>query len=361
MKLCFAKEKGVIVTDKQKKRFDSWESARNAVKSLEEYGIKPEANHFAVWLAYHSKSHQTLCDDINHLIEKSKKIDEHVCSSLFERYLERAAISEKVLNAGTSVADEISDIMKDIGDVEKKTKAFNNQLADAKSALSAADNPQKVNSIVSSLESATKDMEENSRALESRLAQSRSEIDHLRKELEIVRSEAATDSLTGASNRKTFDIALKSAIRDSRKNRKPFSLIIADIDNFKRINDTWGHQTGDQVICFVAGVMMREMPEGGTVARLGGEEFALIAPNTDEMQARMLSERIRKIVENKKLIRRASKEDLGKITVSLGYGAHDKAIEAEDFIERIDEALYKAKNAGRNCSNPAAIAQKKAA
>lgn len=349
------------MTNKEKVRFDSWENARNAVKSLENYGIKPEANYFAVWLAYHNQTNPALCEDINHLIEKSKHIDEHVCASLFERYLERAALSEKILNAGTSVADEISDIMKDIGDVEQKTKAFNDQLSDAKSALSNADNPQKVNSIVSSLASATKTMEQNSRALENRLAQSRSEIDNLRKELEIVRTEAATDSLTGASNRKTFDVALKNAIKDSKKTRKPFSLIIADIDNFKRINDTWGHQTGDQVICFVAGVMMREMPEGGTVARLGGEEFALIAPDTDEMQARMLSERIRKIVENKKLIRRASKEDLGKITISLGYGAHDKNSEADDFVERIDEALYKAKNGGRNCSNPALTRQSKAA
>ena len=349
------------MTNKQKDRFDSWEFARNAVKSLEEYGIKPEANHFAVWIAYHSKSNPALCEDIDHLIGKAKHIDEHVCASLFERYLERDALSEKILIAGNSVADEISDIMKDIGDVEQKTKAFNVQLEDAKSALSSADSQQKVNSIVTSLKDATTAMEENSKALETRLAQSRSEIDSLRKELEVVRSEAATDALTGASNRKTFDLALKDAIQSSKKNRKPFSLIMVDIDKFKRINDTWGHQTGDQVICFVAGVMMREMPEGGTVARLGGEEFALIAPNTDEMQARMLSERIRKIVENKKLIRRASKEDLGKITISLGYGSHDKVTEPADFVERIDEALYKAKNNGRNRSHPAQTIQEKAA
>lgn len=347
--------------NKQKERFDSWESARSAVKSLEEFGIKPEANNFAVWNAYHSKANQALCDDINHLIEKSKHIDEHVCASLFERYLERDALSEKILIAGNSVADEISDIMKDIGDVEQKTKAFNDQLAGAKTALSVADNPQKVTTIVSSLTVATEAMEDNSKALEMRLAQSRNEIENLRKELEVVRTEAATDSLTGASNRKTFDFALKDAIETSKKSRKPFSLLIADIDKFKRINDTWGHQTGDQVICFVAGVMMREMPEGGTVARLGGEEFALIAPNTDEMQARMLSERIRKIVENKKLIRRASKEDLGKITISLGYGSYDKVSEPTDFVERVDEALYRAKNSGRNCSNPAQSLQVKAA
>lgn len=329
--------------------FDSWQPAREAVASLQQYGIKPEEKNYAVWFAYHAASHQNLKADLDGLIAKGKHIDEHVCISLYERYIEREALSEKIIIAGTTVADEIRDIMQDIEVVEEKTRQFGVQLAHAKSELETADNqPDKIRSIVSDLTDATEDMEDSSKSLESRLAQSRAEIEALRNELELVRTEAATDALTGVSNRKTFDNFMALQTEKFKKTRKPFSVVLADIDFFKRINDTWGHQTGDQVICFVAGVMQREMPKDGLVARIGGEEFALVAPDMDAHKARQIAEKIRKTVEAKKLIRRSSKEDLGQITISLGVSEYQSNENHSEIVGRADKALYHSKNKGRN-------------
>lgn len=332
----------------QSKVFDSWQPARSAVEAMQKYGIKPEEKNYAVWLAYYTESNANLKLDLDNLIKKDKHIDEHACYSLYERYIEREALSEKIINAGSSVANEIRDIMNDIETVEEKTRNFGIQLAAARVELDSAEQPSQIKSIVGNLSVATEDMEDNSKALEVRLVQSRNEIEALRMELEQVRTEAATDALTGVANRKTFEVFMHDQTEKAKKTRKPLSIILADIDHFKRVNDTWGHQTGDQVICFVAGVMQREMPRNALVARIGGEEFALIAPDLDARKAKALAEKIRNTVANKKLIRRSSKEDLGQIAVSLGVAEYNSSEKQSDLVARADKALYHSKNHGRN-------------
>jgi diguanylate cyclase len=141
----------------------------------------------------------------------------------------------------------------------------------------------------------------------------------------------------------------------------PVTVIMADIDFFKRINDTFGHQTGDQVIRFVATVMDRAKPKGGIVARLGGEEFAMIAPMTDRKTAMGIAEKIRQAVEGKRLVRRASNEDLGKITVSLGVAQRRPSEKPTDMVERADAALYASKRNGRNRVSQEELTKAKAA
>jgi len=204
-------------------------------------------------------------------------------------------------------------------------------------------------------------MASQSKHLETKLAESSVEIEALRVQLEQVRIEAATDSLTGLANRKEFDSRLIEMCAASDKGAGPVTVIMADIDFFKRINDTFGHQTGDQVIRFVATVMDRAKPKGGVVARLGGEEFAMIAPMTDRKAATNIAEKIRQAVEGKRLVRRASNEDLGKITVSLGVAQRRPGEKPTDMVERADAALYNSKRTGRNKVSQEELTKVKAA
>jgi diguanylate cyclase (GGDEF)-like protein len=163
-----------------------------------------------------------------------------------------------------------------------------------------------------------------------------------------------TDPLTGVANRRHFDNQLKSETTRSARSSVECALILLDIDHFKRINDTFGHPTGDRVICALADLCVNQSRATDLVARLGGEEFAIILPDTNITDAKNLAERIRKHVEDVYVTSDAG--EIVKWTISLGISAlpvnkrsaNTIEIVMEMFIHQADSALYEAKNKGRN-------------
>jgi len=124
--------------------------------------------------------------------------------------------------------------------------------------------------------------------------------------------------------------------------------LLVDIDHFKKFNDTYGHQTGDEVLKLLATTMTRAVKGDDIPARYGGEEFAVILPRTGLQGAVKVAEGIRERISTKKLVNRATDEDLGKITVSIGVGLFTFGEPLSDLIKRTDQALYKAKAVGRD-------------
>src|SRR4051812_47649323 len=172
--------------------------------------------------------------------------------------------------------------------------------------------------VIGALLNAMKEAASNNQTLFARVNETRGEIETLRETLEAVRVEALTDPLTGVSNRKHFEETLLKAIDQAGHERAPLSLIVIDIDYFKRFNDTYGHLTGDQVLKLV-GMTMRENAKGkSTVARFGGEEFAVVLPEATLDAAYATAENIRHSVMSRELVRRSTGESLGKVTISAG-------------------------------------------
>jgi diguanylate cyclase len=124
--------------------------------------------------------------------------------------------------------------------------------------------------------------------------------------------------------------------------------LIFDLDNFKRVNDRFGHNIGDQVIKLMAVILKETLKGQDTAARYGGEEFAVILPKTSLANAVKLAERIRQSLAKKEMVNRKTGENLGSITVSVGVAAFDRREQPVDLVERADRALYAAKNSGRN-------------
>lgn len=336
-------------------------AADAALNSLKERNIKPSPENYAVWLAYHSSAQAALRTELEMMIAGKRVIDDQVCDHLYIKYFEDIAIGSRLMKAGDKIAAEMEDVRKGLLHAGVRTKAYGEQLELAKQELARTDSPLITRELVDSLVGATGEMATQSKHLETKLAESSVEIEALRLQLEQVRIEAATDSLTGLANRKEFDSRLLDMCATSDRSSSPLAVIIADIDFFKRINDTFGHQTGDQVIRFVGTVMDRAKPKGGLVARLGGEEFAIIAPMTDRKTAIVIAEKIRQAVESKRLVRRASNEDLGRITLSLGVAQRRPGEKPTDMVERADAALYASKRNGRNRVSQEELAKAKAA
>jgi diguanylate cyclase len=194
----------------------------------------------------------------------------------------------------------------------------------------------------------TRRMQDTNQQLEQKLEASRDDIAGLQRDLDEVRRESLLDPLTKIFNRKSFDEGLLRSIVEARSKAEPLSLIIVDIDNFKRFNDNYGHQTGDQVLRLVAMTLKSNIKGKDLAARYGGEEFVAILPTTDLDGAIIVAENIRRAIQAKELLKRSTNEKLGRITASFGVAAFREDDTASSLIERADRCLYAAKHAGRN-------------
>ncbi len=157
-----------------------------------------------------------------------------------------------------------------------------------------------------------------------------------------------TDHLTGVSNRRHFMSLLKQEILRSQRLKHPICLLMLDIDHFKNVNDTHGHLTGDVAIRAVADICRQSARQIDVVARIGGEEFAILLIEAELSGACVVAERIRQAVE-KTVLRSVAGEDVS-LTVSIGVAQQQLGVESEEkLIEIADKALYQAKQSGRNC------------
>lgn len=156
---------------------------------------------------------------------------------------------------------------------------------------------------------------------------------------------ALTDGLTGVQNRRYFDDALREYLVEFQRIERPISLMILDLDHFKQVNDTHGHDIGDVVLKAVANCLKDLTRHHDVVARLGGEEFAVVTPNMDAELLTTFAERIRKAIANLSIM---SGNVRLRVTTSVGLAVWDRKETAEEFYRRADRQLYEAKRMGRN-------------
>ena len=154
------------------------------------------------------------------------------------------------------------------------------------------------------------------------------------------------DGLTQLYNRRYFQEALEREFARSKRYGHPFSLVLFDIDHFKRINDTHGHMAGDDVLRRVAALLKTKVRTNDLIARVGGEEFAVLLPEAGRMGAVALAEKLRRMIEGENI---EHKDAVIPVTVSLGVAEFNAALASSDALyKQADDKLYEAKNAGRN-------------
>ncbi|MFV0250487.1 MAG: PleD family two-component system response regulator [Rickettsia aeschlimannii] len=171
--------------------------------------------------------------------------------------------------------------------------------------------------------------------------------DNLRNDLEQSVNLAAKDGLTGLFNRRYFDIHLKQMIEKANKESIKLYLLMCDIDNFKYINDTYGHQAGDKVLTIVSRILKNTLRVTDLIARFGGEEFTILLTDIDISKAIETAERVRVKIEYMDFYIEDQIEPL-KNTISIGVTKYKKEESIESFIERADKAMYEAKTTGKN-------------
>jgi diguanylate cyclase (GGDEF)-like protein/PAS domain S-box-containing protein len=159
-----------------------------------------------------------------------------------------------------------------------------------------------------------------------------------------------TDSLTGIANRRMFELVMEREWASARRNQRPISLILLDIDFFKQYNDCYGHQEGDDCLKRVASLLVEGCRSQDLVVRYGGEEFVMILPETDMAAAMVVAERCRALVSGEKIPHeRSTISDFLTVSQGLGTMVPSEQDMPQTFIKTVDQLLYKAKQQGRNC------------
>ena len=264
------------------------------------------------------------------------------------RFIGGSGAGAAVAQAGRRLEQELARVLGLIRAHITTNESYAKSLSSAQSRLAGLSEAEQVRVIVSLLVAENERMRRDSEALTSRLEESHSQIQTLRSSLTHAQEVVLKDPLTGTGNRRQFDVSMEKAIRESEQKALPLSLIMCDIDHFKRVNDAFGHQVGDELIKMFARVIEQNTRDTDTVIRYGGEEFAIILPMTELDAASSIAERIRRQFESKRLTIRETNQKIGQLTASFGVAQYRTGDDVEALLQRADAKLYDAKSSGRN-------------
>lgn len=323
-------------------------AARGALDLMRKHGVPPTVENYQVWLAYQTGQDQALRAAIDEAIAGGKPISAAASAELHQRFFQNAAATAQVVLTGERIARDLGEVLTFLRQAGEKSDDYGRTLESAATDLDRGLGPDQIRQIVAGLAAATLDMASHNQTLNDQLQKSTREIESLRSTLESVRVESLTDALTGLANRRMFDETLRMRIDEARAQRTELTLMLCDVDHFKRFNDTWGHHTGDQILRFLGSALQAHARPDFLVARYGGEEFAMIMPRMSTHAAQQVAEVLREAIQAKRLRRRSTNEDLGQVTVSMGVARLQGADTPAGLIERADACLYASKRNGRN-------------
>lgn len=320
----------------------------NAVGHLRKNEIPAYPRNYELWYTYAAGFNHALNKTINDIIRQRGKITPAEVLKIYDQFIAPTRIGERIDEVGGRLSQEISGVAGMIDKSMANTAGYTTSLGEARNALAGAKDGGQLESIVQNLIDATHATEDVNRTLESQLAESRKQIAELQESLEAIRYESLVDDLTTLANRKHFEQSLERLSAEAEQSDQPFTLLMTDIDHFKKFNDTFGHQTGDQVLRLVALAVKQNIKGQDIACRYGGEEFAVLLPRTGVEAATVVAEHIREAVYSKELVKRSTGENLGRITISIGVAMWRPGEAAANIVERADKCLYAAKHAGRN-------------
>ncbi|MEZ0246609.1 MAG: diguanylate cyclase [Methylophilaceae bacterium] len=301
---------------------------------------------YAVWYEYLAGINLRLKLAMDERVAQSQLFDDAAIEELFQEYVsELRGDAQRLI--GDNAQRILNDILRHAEEADHRAHEYGENLQQSAQMLDTS-GAEVLRSVVTNLQADTHKMRSAVVDLQGNLAHSRQEIETLKRELEHARVEALTDPLTGALNRRGFDMQFSRLLAESETSNGEISLIMLDIDHFKKINDTHGHLFGDKVIRGVAEVLKANVKGRDAIARLGGEEFGVLLPDTSLSGAQVLADRIRLMVEKGRIRRQDGKDEVGGITISLGVAELNRDEDTVTFLNRADKALYFSKENGRN-------------
>jgi diguanylate cyclase len=320
--------------------------AEKAMRSMAQQRVPPTPNNFQVWYKYSLGTSPDLKRAVDILIGNKRKFDGATNHDLFVTYIGSHAGDDAAVD---SVSQQLHSVMASakkfltaaIADNRSQIRAISDVAGRSEAGL---DPKLLVENLMNELAKAAT----RATRLETSFVEKTRELDMIRESLSKSEERARTDTLTGLPNRRALEEFFRNAQIAAMERGDPLSVLLVDIDHFKRFNDNFGHSVGDQVLRLMATVLRERVREGDLPARYGGEELIAVLPGAELATCEAVAERLRRAIAECRITRRSTGEVLSSITVSVGVGQFQPGESMTDLIERCDRALYVAKRTGRN-------------
>ncbi len=312
------------------------------------------ALHHIESLSLHNKESQRLFSECREDLQELKSVEEmSQYAGKFKRLFSKTLLfddetdreRDELKKIISILANSISGLLHSSGDFDSGLDDCVDRLQKARTLSEVQEIREALLKQAQGLQERTRQMVEDVRLAQTQVDDANKKVESLKQQMEKVKQEIIIDPLTRTYNRRAYDEKIKQEMMGFQRYSRPTALAIVDIDHFKNVNDTYGHRTGDGVLRILSGVMKKEIREIDVLARYGGEEFALILPHTSYEQALDVTERIRRKVEESRF---TYKSKPFSVTISIGVGTLRAEDTLETYVERVDQALYRAKNSGRN-------------
>jgi diguanylate cyclase len=277
--------------------------------------------------------------------------------SLRNAIIEQGFLKESLTDAKTSLKNLMATFIDSLGGLTESTGAYHTRIFEYSQRIKGADNLAALSQILDEVMRDTRGIQDSAQRSHQELLVTRKQaqqaeerVRQLEQELEQTSELVHADQLTGALNRRGLDETLEREIKRADRQQTPVCLAMLDIDNFKQINDTLGHQTGDRALVHLAKVIKETLRPTDAVARYGGEEFLIVLPDTGLAEAVETITRLQRELTKKFFLH---ENDRLLITFSAGVAERAASEVAEDAIGRADKAMYQAKKSGKNRVLPA--------
>lgn len=319
-----------------------------ALAQMAEHGIPPEPMYFAIWYAYASGENPDLGTAIEAIKREGAAFTAARLDSLHQQFFGRDARGVALEEASHRIEVAVNKVMGTVGAARDGAARYGSTLQSYSGRLSKGLSLEEMANVVEGLAAETEKIVDQHQQMDAELARSAQEITKLRQDIQDIEQEAMTDPLTGIANRKRFETCLTEWAEKADDSGHPLSLLLIDIDFFKKFNDNYGHNIGDMVLRLVAGALVESIKGRDLAARYGGEEFAIVLPQTAVDDAVTVANHIRVAVGSKRIVVKSTGAQLGTVTLSIGVAEYQADETLTDFIDRTDKALYAAKRNGRN-------------
>lgn len=305
----------------------------------------PEA--YEVWYTYASAEQEALNAHIDKALQAGP-LDAEDMRRIHDRFFSAHHLQSNMSELGVQLEarlDGLCELAARGTDDGEETLASLRSLA---GKLSRTDGSATIAPLVARISALNETYMAQTRQLAEAFSVAREEVTRLKADLNDLQKGAYIDHLTQLSNRRHFDTVITTEMKRARSEGHPLCVAIADIDHFKKINDQYGHAFGDIVLAKFSEIIRKNIKGRDTSARIGGEEFALILPNTSLTGAVALAETLRGYFSAVRIMDKKSGQRLGAVTVSFGVAQLEEHDDVASLIRRADDRLYDAKRAGRN-------------
>ncbi len=321
--------------------------AKQALGFVGRFQTPPTPEIFELWYRYVEGKNEPLNERMAFLVNEAQSANRNQIESLRSQFLV-APPSE----SHSRTADDLIASMAGIESLIRSQKAagseFDASLNSANDVLGGeAPSAEEIKGCVQDVLASNSRMQLQLEAMKQRLDESQGQIHRLRLNLNQSQRLLMTDPLTGIGNRRFFDSAISQAVNRSPRGDKLMFLLLVDLDNFKSVNDTYGHDSGDTVIQFVASELKNASTDAA-LARYGGDEFAIFLEVSEQTEGKDLADRIVAAINQKKLKLTKTGAVVGQLSVSVGAAVLRPDDTSASWFERADKLLYSAKTSGRN-------------